>query len=366
MNFTEPQPPMDKPLQGLKVIELASVLAGPAVGMFLAELGAQVTKIENPNTGGDVTRNWKLPTEDANSPISAYFCAVNWGKEHIFLDLKTEEGKQQVYQLCQTADIVVANYKPGDAKKLGMDYDTLKAINPKLIFAELTGYGNTDPRAAFDVILQAETGYMYMNGTPESAPLKMPVALMDLLAAHQLKQGILLALWEKEKTGKGCHVSTNLFDAGLAMLSNQATNWLMAGHIPQPMGSAHPNICPYGDILVCADGKKIVLAAGTEHQFEVLCQILGNAALAQDPRFATNPQRVTHRVELVPELNKLSANFAGDDLLLQLQTAKVPAGAILNMQQVFENPQAQAMVIEEDMDGVKTKRVKTVGFSINR
>lgn len=357
---------MDKPLQGIKVVELASVLAGPAVGMFLAELGAEVIKVENPKTNGDVTRNWKLPTEDPTSKISAYFCAVNWGKQHIFLDLKTEEGKNQVYALCKDADIVVANYKPGDAAKLGMDYDTLKAVNPKLIFAELTGYGNSDPRAAFDVVLQAETGYMYMNGTPESGPLKMPVALMDLLAAHQLKQGILLALWEREKTDKGCHVSTNLYDAGLAMLSNQATNWLMAQHIPQPMGSAHPNICPYGDILICADGKKIVLAAGTEHQFEMLCEILGKTELAKDARFETNPKRVANREALVKELNTLSVNFKGGDLLKQLQHAKVPAGAIQNMQQVFENPQAQAMVIEEEIEGKNTKRVKTVAFDITR
>jgi len=159
---------MDKPLEGLKVVELASVLAGPAVGMFLAELGAEVIKIENPKTGGDSTRNWKLPSENPDSNISAYFCAVNWGKQYKFIDLKTQEGKNQVYTLCKDADIVIINFKPNDAKKLGMDYDTLKSINPKLLFAELTGYGNNDTRAAFDVILQAETGYMYMNGTPES------------------------------------------------------------------------------------------------------------------------------------------------------------------------------------------------------
>lgn len=357
---------MDKPLKGLKVVELASVLAGPAVGMFLAELGAEVIKIENPKTGGDVTRNWKLPSENPNSKISAYFCAVNWGKQYQSLDLKTQEGKDQVYALCKDADIVVGNYKPGDAKKLGMDYDTLKSINPQLIYAELTGYGNDDPRAAFDVVLQAETGYMYMNGTPESAPLKMPVALMDLLAAHQLKQGILLALWGREKTGNGSHVSTNLYDAGLATLSNQATNWLMANHIPQPIGSAHPNICPYGDVLTCADGKKIVLAVGTEHQFVVLCDILGEPELAKDANYDTNSERVANRTELVKILNTLSINFDGDTLLPKLQEAKVPAGAVLNMEQVFQNPQAQKMVLEEEIDGVNTKRVKTVGFTLSQ
>lgn len=355
---------MDKPLKGLKVVELASVLAGPAVGMFLAELGAEVIKIENPKTGGDVTRNWKLPSENPDSKISAYFCAVNWGKQYQFFDLKTQEGKHQVHALCKAADIVIANYKPGDAKKLDMDYDTLKAINPQLIYAELTGYGNHDPRAAFDVVLQAETGFMYMNGTPESAPLKMPVAMMDVLAAHQLKQGILLALLEKEKTGKGSHVSTNLYDAGLAALSNQATNWLMANHIPQPIGSAHPNICPYGDVLTCADDKKIVLAVGTEHQFIVLCDILGKPELAKNTSYDTNSERVANREELVKTLNTLTIKLEGDTLLTKLQQAKVPAGAVLNMEQVFQNPQAQEMLLEEDMDGVNTKRVKTISFDI--
>lgn len=357
---------MDKPLKGLKVVELASVLAGPAVGMFLAELGAEVIKIENPKTGGDVTRNWKLPSENPDNTISAYFCAVNWGKQYQYLDLKSQEGKDQVYALCKDADIVVANYKPGDAKKLGMDYSTLKTINQKLIYAELTGYGNNDPRAAFDVVLQAETGFMYMNGTPESAPLKMPVAMMDLLAAHQLKQGLLLALLEKEKTGKGSHVSTNLYAAGLSSLGNQATNWLMANHIPQPIGSSHPNICPYGDILTCADGKKIVLAIGTENQFVVLCDILGKPELVKNTDFDTNSERIANRTELVKILNTLSVKFKVDDLLAKLQEARVPAGAVMNMEQVFQNPQAQEMILEEEIDGMDTKRVKTVGFTISQ
>lgn len=354
-----------KPLEHLKVIELASVLAGPAVGMFLAELGAEVIKIENPVTGGDITRGWKLPTENAESSISGYFCAVNWGKEHLFVDLKTKKGQEEVHLLLKHADIVLANFKPGDAEKLHMDYATIKALNPALIYAELTGYGHNDPRPAFDVLLQAETGYMYMNGTPESGPVKMPVAMMDLLAAHQLKEGILLALLQREHTGWGCHVKVNLYNSAIASLANQATNWLMAGHIPQRMGTAHPNICPYGDILTCAHGKQIVLAVGTERHFALLCEILGNPSLSLNAEYATNATRVQNRVQLLSILNKLAAKFSGDDLLAQLHAAKVPAGAILNMQQVFENTAAQAMIIEEEMEGMQTKRVKTVGFDIS-
>lgn len=353
-----------KPLQGLKVIELAGVLAGPAVGMFFAELGAEVIKIENPETGGDITRNWKLPSENPDSNISAYFSSVNWGKQHRFIDIKSAEGKNEVYNLIKSADIALVNYKPGDDVKLGMDYPTLWSFNPNLIYAELTGFGKDDDRTAFDVIIQAEAGYMYMNGTPESGPVKMPVALMDLLAAHQLKEGILLALLQRHQTGKGCRVSVNLYESALAMLANQATNWLMAGQIPQRMGSAHPNICPYGDILTCSDGKQIVLAVGTERQFALLCEILGNPELSNNQTYVTNSLRVQHRAALVKELNSLSVNFTGDDLLQKLHEAKVPAGAVLNMQQVFENPKAQAMVLEEVVDGSITKRVKTIAFTI--
>lgn len=354
-----------KPLQQLKVIELASVLAGPAVGMFLAELGAEVIKIENPETGGDITRGWKLPTENAASNISGYFCAVNGRKMHFFVDLKSKSGQKETHLLLKNADIVIVNFKPGDAEKLNMDFATLKAINPRIIYAELSGYGNNDPRPAFDVLLQAETGFMYMNGTPESGPVKMPVAIIDLMAAHQLKEGILLALLQREKTQQGCRVTVNLYNSAIASLANQATNWLMAGHIPQRMGSAHPNICPYGDILTCGDGKQIVLAVGTERHFALLCEILGNTTLPLQAKYATNATRVLHREQLLKELNELAAKLNGDDLLAQLHTAKVPAGAILNMQQVFENPAAQAMIIEEEMEGVNTKRVRTVGFELS-
>ena len=353
-----------KPLTGLKVIELAGVLAGPAVGMFFAELGADVIKIENPETGGDITRNWKLPSENPDSGISGYFASVNWGKQHRFIDIKSEEGKNEIYSLIQSADIVLVNYKPGDDVKLGMDYSALSALSPNLIYADLTGFGKDDDRTAFDVIIQAEAGYMYMNGIPESGPVKMPVALMDLLAAHQLKEGILLALLQRHQTGKGSRVSVNLYESAVAMLANQATNWLMAGQIPQRMGSAHPNICPYGDILTCSDGKQIVLAIGTERQFALMCEVLGHPALAKAEVYSGNSGRVKNREQLIKDLNKFSVNFTGEDLLQKLHSAKIPAGAVLNMQQVFENPKARAMVLEEVVDGNITKRVKTVAFSI--
>lgn len=348
-------------LQHLTVIELASVLAGPAVGMFLAELGAKVIKVEHPN-GGDVTRQWKLPTEDAESPVSAYFSAVNWGKEYRSIDLKSPEGKQEVLALIAGADVVLANFKAGDDVKLGLDYDTLKALNPKLIYATLTGFGAADTRTAFDVVLQAEAGLMYMNGTPESGPVKWPVAVVDLMAAHQLKEGILLALLQRERTERGAKVSVSLYDAAVASLANQATNWLMAGHIPQRIGSLHPNIAPYGDTLTCADGGQIVLAVGNNTQFQALCKVLGLESLAADGRYATNPQRVIHREALLQALQNQAATWQRDDLLDKLIAAQVPAGAIRNMQEVFAQPNAKRLVRQELIDGMATQRVATAVF----
>ena len=254
-------------LSNLIVIELASVLAGPDVGMFFSELGAKVIKIENKLTGGDVTRNWKLSSEPTENNVSAYFSSVNWNKEYLFLNLSLKEDQEQVYELVKTADIVIANFKPGDDKKLGMNYEKLKSYNPKIIFGEINGYGESNKRAAYDVVLQAETGFMSMNGSPESGPVKMPIALIDVLAAHQLKEGLLLALLQKEKTGNGSKVEVSLYDSALASLKNQATNWLMNKHIPRPIGSLHPNIAPYGETFTTKDNKTIVLAIGSNNQF---------------------------------------------------------------------------------------------------
>ncbi|CAN5129480.1 CaiB/BaiF CoA-transferase family protein [soil metagenome] len=351
-------------LQHLTVIELASVLAGPAVGMFLAELGARVVKIENPE-GGDITRQWKLPTEDAYSPVSAYFSSVNWGKEYRSIDLKTSEGKQAVLELIASADIVLANFKLDDDIKLGLDYETLKALNPKLIYGCITGFGPTDGRTAFDVVLQAEAGLMYMNGTPESGPVKWPVAVVDLMAAHQLKEGILLALLQRERTGVGAKVSVSLYDAAVASLANQATNWLMVGHVPQRIGSLHPNIAPYGETLTCADGRQIVLAVGNNHQFEGLCKALGLEELIADTRFTTNSNRVVHRQELLDDLQKHAVLWRRDELLEALLAAKVPAGASRNMQEVFAQPSAQNLIRSENISGVATQRVATAIFKIS-
>jgi len=349
----------------LKVIELASVLAGPAVGLFFAELGANVIKIENQKTGGDVTRIWRLPNEDKDKDYSAYYCCVNWQKEVLMLDLQSLTDRQKVYDLIQEADVVISNFKLKSATKLGMDYAQLKAINPQLIYAQLTSFGESVDRPAFDMVLQAEAGFLYMCGEPNRDPVKMPVALIDLMAAHQLKEAILLAIIHRMRTGEGTYVTTSLLEAAVASLANQATNWLMANHIPQRMGTMHPNIAPYGDIFTTKDDKPIILAVGTERQFQSLCAVLDMASLVENELYATNSQRVQNRVALKEALKPAFLQFDRADILEKLTTKGVPAGSIRNMQEVFEMPQTKEMILEQEFeDGTLTKRVKTVAFQM--
>jgi crotonobetainyl-CoA:carnitine CoA-transferase CaiB-like acyl-CoA transferase len=357
----------DQFFQGLKVVELASVLAGPAVGLFFAELGAEVTKIENAATGGDVTRRWKAPTEAAAKTDSAYYQSINFGKETLLVDLKSPEGHEQVETLIRAADIVIVNYRPGAAAKLGMDYERLKALNPKIIYAELTGFGADDPRLAFDVVLQAESGFLYLTGEPGRPPVKMPVALIDILAAHQLKEGILLALLKRAQTGKGSKVSTSLYAAALASLANQATNWLIAGFAPQRLGTQHPNIAPYGDLFHTADDQELVLAIGVEAHWKKLCEVLNIAPLAEEERFATNAQRVKHRPALIPLLQEQIGAFAERaELLALFQENNIPAGAVRDLPDVFAQPLAQTLLVNTfDESGQPIQCVKSVVFELS-
>ena len=350
----------------LKVIELASVLAGPAVGMFFAELGAQVTKVENKTTGGDVTRGWRLPKENKDNSVSAYYCSINWNKQVLMLDLKKETDRLQVLELIKEADVLIANFRKGSAEKLGMDYAALSTVNPGLIYGAIYGFGADINRPAFDVVLQAETGFLYMNGEPGRPPVKMPVALIDILAAHQLKEGLLIALLQRERTGKGAMVSTSLLEAAIASLANQATNWLMVGHIPEKMGCRHPNIAPYGDIFYTKDKKALILAVGTEKQFVQLAKVLGQENLATDPLYSTNTSRVANREILKDQLEPLIVKYNRDELLDLFHQNGIPGGSIRNMKEVFELEQAQNMILEEEWpNGLISKRVKTVAFKVN-
>lgn len=356
---------MNDIFKDLKVIELASVLAGPAVGLFFAELGAEVIKIENKKTGGDVTRKWKLPSERQDTAISAYYASVNWGKKVLFLDLSLKEDQRKVHELVREADVVISNFKEKSALRMHMDYDTLRAINPKIIYAQLYAFGQGIDRPAFDVVLQAEAGFLYMTGEPGRRPVKMPVALIDLLAAHQLKEGILIALLRREKEGRGAFVSTSLLESAIASLANQATNWLIAGHIPQAMGSAHPNIAPYGDIFTCKDGKLVVIAAGTERQFIQLCKALHLESLTEDTRFRQNTSRVANREALWEALQARFSAYSRQELSDRLEEFKVPYGCVRNMEEVFQLSESQSVMQEElTEDGTLHKSVRTAVFNI--
>lgn len=347
---------MEKDLfDGLRVIELASVLAGPATGMFFAEGGAEVIKVEHPGTNGDVTRQWKTTSESLETDISSYFSSVNWGKKSIAIDLQSNRGLKILYDLVQTADIVISSYKPGDAEKLGVDYQTLKQYQPQLICGAITGFGPDDDRPGYDAIIQAQAGFTYMNGQPDGPPTKMPVALMDLMAAHQLKEGLLAALYRQLKKGEGSFVTVSLLQAGIAALANQATNWLVGGQVPERRGSEHPNIFPYGCIFPTKEGHEIVLAIGNDRQFEKLCSILGISDVSGNPDYKTNPQRVKNRDRLRPILAEAIGNRERDPLLEEFHKAKIPAGGVLNMKEVFEQPAAQSMLLHSGtLQGLKT------------
>jgi crotonobetainyl-CoA:carnitine CoA-transferase CaiB-like acyl-CoA transferase len=335
----------------LKVVELASVLAGPSVGLFFAELGAEVIKIENKKTGGDVTRSWKLPSEDKNSTTSAYFLSVNFFKKHLFLDLTSERDHAICLSHVKDADIVIANYKKGDDKKLKLDYRHVKKINPKIIYASIIGFSEEDERVAYDLILQAESGFMSMNGTAKSGPLKMPVALVDIVAAHHCKEAILLALLQRSKTGKGSHIVVSLFDAAVSSLANQATNWLIAKHLPQRTGSLHPNIAPYGEIFKTKDGHLVTFAIGSDKQFSDLCKILDVEGLASDSKFLSNQLRVKNRRKLFSLLSGRVKNVTFPYLQKNCTLTQVPFAKVRNLKEVFELPLAKKLLVKTEKGG---------------
>lgn len=338
-----------------KIIELASVLAGPLTGTFFAELGATVIKIENKLTDGDVTRTWRLPTESREKTISAYYSAANYGKESWLLDVTDASDYETLINHVKDADIVITNYKPSTARKLKLDYDDLKQYNPSLIYAALTGFGDDESRPAFDVVLQAETGFMFMNGEPGRDPVKMPVALIDVLAAHHLKEAILCAIINKLNTGEGKHIKVSLYESALASLANQATNWLMEKHIPQPMGTQHPNIAPYGDMYSTMDGKLLVLAIGSDKQFENLCSLLG----IELDEFATNAQRLANRAALNSKISERMVQKVSDYWVTELELRNIPYGIVKNMEEVFQEEKAKKALLSEVVEGVETVRVKT-------
>jgi crotonobetainyl-CoA:carnitine CoA-transferase CaiB-like acyl-CoA transferase len=345
----------------LKVVDLSTVLAGPSVATFFAELGAKVIKIENPNNL-DVTRSWKLPIEDETASVSSYFSSVNFKKEYVKLDLKDPEHNVDFRNLIQQADILITNFKKGDEEKFGLSDAVLRESNPRLIIGKINGFGSDSDRVAYDLILQAETGFMSINGTPGSGPVKLPVALIDVMAAHHLKEGLLLAIIRRMEDNLGRTVTVSLYDAAVCSLMNQASNYLMTGQVPARIGSLHPNIAPYGELFTTQDNAYITFAIGSDVQFRKLCSILKLNSIVEDLRFFTNYDRVKNRAVLFEILQNEITKWTADSLLNQFILLQVPAGKVKKIDEVFEDKQAFSLIREEVIDKKLTKRITSIAF----
>lgn len=343
---------MDKPLAGLKVVELARILAGPWAGQLLADLGADVVKIERPGTGDD-TRQWGPPF--APDGASAYFHSCNRGKSSVAIDLETPEGQAQARALVAEADVLIENFKVGGLAGYGLDHSSLSALNPRLVYCSITGFGQTGPyaaRAGYDFIIQGMGGAMSLTGEPDGAPQKSGIAYADLFTGLYASVAILAALRERDRHGHGAHIDMALLDTQVAVLANQALNWMVSGDVPTRMGNGHSNLVPYQAFRV-ADGEAIV-AVGNDAQFERLCGVLGLPELAEDPRFRTNPARVTNRNVLIPLLEQAIARRGRLEFAEALEAAGIPAGPINSIDAVFADPQVvhRGLRIEGEMPGL--------------
>jgi crotonobetainyl-CoA:carnitine CoA-transferase CaiB-like acyl-CoA transferase len=340
------------PLAGLKVIELARILAGPWIGQTLADLGADVIKVESPE--GDDTRGWGPPFIEIDGEKSAaYFHACNRGKRSVLADFSKAEDRAFVLSLVRDADVVIENFKVGGLKKFGLDYETLAAINPRLVYCSVTGFGQDGPyaqRAGYDFMIQGMSGFMDLTGEPNGAPQKIGVALADIITGLYGTIAIQAALTQRLVTGKGQHVDMALFDAMSGVLANQAMNYLASGVAPRRLGNAHPNIVPYQTFQV-SDGH-IIIACGNDRQFAAICDILSLAGVAADPRFATNQARVQNRTEVVAKIEAKTVGFSRDELLSLFETRSVPAGPINTVADVFADPQFNHRGMRIDPDGI--------------
>ena len=345
-----------KPLQGLKVVELARILAGPWIGQVLADLGAEVIKVEAPE--GDDTRRWGPPFVERDGDRSAaYFYSCNRGKRSVIADFRTKAGQERVRRLATDADILVENFKRGGLAKYGLDYPSLAAVNPRLVYCSITGFGQTGPyadRAGYDFLIQGMSGLMSITGEPGGQPQKVGVAVTDILTGLYGAIGILAAVEQRHSTGRGQHIDLALLDCATTTLANQAMNYLATGQAPVRQGNAHPNIAPY-QVFATADGHFIV-AVGNDGQFGRLCTVLGLGALAADPRFVTNPVRVANRTALTEALAAPISAWRAAALLSALEAAGVPAGPINTIAEVFADPQVVARglrIAPQGVPGVK-------------
>jgi crotonobetainyl-CoA:carnitine CoA-transferase CaiB-like acyl-CoA transferase len=339
-------------LAGLKVLELARVLAGPWAGQMLADLGAEVVKVERAGVGDD-TRGWGPPFvegADGGNLSAAYYHAANRGKRSIELDFETEQGRTVVRKLAARSDVLIENFKSGSLAKFGLDYQSLSKLNPRLIYCSVTGFGQDGPyatRAGYDLLIQGMGGVMDLTGEAEGEPSRVGIPVVDISTGNYATVGILAALAEREKTGRGAHVDMALLDTIVGMLANQAMSYLITNTAPHRIGNGHPVVVPY-QVFPVADGH-VIVAVGSDSQFAKFCTVLGEPKLAEDERYRTNSDRVRNRTTLVPYVSGLTLKFRRDDLIGKLEAVKVPAGPINTVADVFSDPQVIARGMRLDM-----------------
>ena len=343
---------MQHPLAGLRVIELARILAGPWIGQTLADLGADVIKVESPE--GDDTRRWGPPfIEHGGERTAAYFHACNRGKRSVVADFRKPEDVAFVRRLVATADVVIENFKFGGLAKFGLDYEGLRAANPRLIYCSITGFGHTGPyreRAGYDFLIQGMSGIMDLTGDPAGEPQKIGVAFADIFTGLYGVIAIQAALAQRARTGLGQQIDMSLLDSMTGVLANQAMNYLATGTAPHRLGNAHPNIAPYQTLPV-SDGH-FILAVGNDGQFARFCSVIGEEGLAADPRFATNAARVANRTDLTERIAARTRDWTRDGLLAALEAVGVPAGPINTVADVFADPQVVARGLRIEPDGI--------------
>lgn len=344
------------PLAGLKVVELARILAGPWIGQSLADLGAEVIKVESQE--GDDTRRWGPPfIERDGDKTAAYYYAANRGKDCLTADFRTPEGQAQVRALVADADILIENFKLGGLAKYGLDYDSLSTLNPRLIYCSITGFGQDGPyaaRAGYDFLIQGMSGLMSITGEPDRPPQKVGVAVTDVVTGLYGTIGILAAVEQRHRTGRGQHIDMSLLDCATALLANQAMNYLATGESPMRKGNDHPNISPY-QVLPVSDGH-FILAVGNDGQFQRFCKVIGRDDLAQHPDYAGNTDRVSNREALTQAMEEALASWTKAEILSALEQATVPAGPINAIGEAFDDPQIKARGMEIAPEGIKGVR----------
>jgi len=351
-----------QPLEGIRVLDLSRVLTGPFCSMILADLGAEVIKVEMPGTGDD-TRAWGPPFLDNES---AYFLCINRNKKSIVLDLKSEKGKVVLFELAKKCDVFLENFSPGVTGKLGVDYENVRKANPRIIYCSISGFGQTGPyrnRPAYDIVLQAMGGLMAITGEPDRPPIRIGVAITDIGAGMYAAIAILAALTVREKTEKGQWIDISLLDGTVSWMTYMAANYFATGKVPERMGSAHPTIVPY-QCFETMDRKYLILAVGNDRLWRNLCRALNLRDLAEDPRFATNPERVKNRAQLIPRLSEVFLSKTRDDMLQILMREDVPCAPVYTMDEVFSDPQVLHRDMLVEMEHPTAGKIKQIGSPI--